>query len=254
MLRLLRLELPILPILLGGLLFLISAGSCNKSLEQTKSPAVLVFSKTEGYRHASIPDGRKAIQKLGKENGFGVDLTEDAATFSDDSLKKYAAVIFLNTTDDVLNETQQENFKHYIRNGGGYVGIHAASDTEYDWPWYGELVGAYFKEHPEIQEADLYIHKDENFAVMDSLPDPWTRTDEWYDFRQPPDDVHVLVNIDEDSYEGGNTGNGHPLVWYHDYDGGRSFYMEFGHTEASYTEPNFLKLLMAGINYAIGKS
>jgi glucose/arabinose dehydrogenase len=145
------------------------------------------------------------------------------------------------------------------------MGIHAASDTEYRWPWYGKLVGAYFKSHPHIQQAVLHVHKDANFPVTDTLPSPWIRTDEWYNFREPPKNVHVLVTIDESSYRTSPTstdekakitsnGREHPLVWYHKYDGGRAFYMEMGHTKASYTEPNFLALLLSGIQYAIGKN
>lgn len=237
-------------ILVGGLVSVLLTS--NYSFGQSEMPRVLVFSKTEGYRHASIPDGKEAIQKLGREQGFSVDTTENAAMFKDNLLKKYTAVIFLSTTGDVLNDKQQNNFKHYIESGGGFVGIHSASDTEYNWPWYGKLVGAYFKDHPEIQQAKLRIHNDENFPVVASLPDPWQRTDEWYNFRKPPKDVNVLVSIDQDTYKGGNMNNEHPMVWYHDFDGGRSFYMELGHTKASYTEPTFLKLLKAGISYAMG--
>src|SRR5699024_2986670 len=167
---------------------------------------------------------------------------------------KYSTVIFLNTTGDVLNMRQQKDFKRYIQAGGGYVGIHAAADCEYYWPWYGKLVGAYFNSHPRQQEATLSVHKDEKFPITDSLPDPWIRKDEWYNFRESPQNVKVLVSLDEDSYEGGNMGKTHPIVWYHNFDGGRAFYLGLGHTEESYTESSFLKLMWAGIEYAIGKN
>ncbi len=231
---------------------LIVSTSCTH--KRQGEPRVLVFTKTAGFHHASIPDGVKALQKMGKKNHFIVDTTSDASFFTEDSLKKYAAVIFLNTTGDVLNNYQQADFERYIQAGGGYVGVHAASDCEYHWPWYGKLVGAYFDNHPHQQQAKLIIHKDAKFPVTDSLPDPWIRKDEWYNFRAAPKDVHVLVSIDEKSYEGGSNGDHHPMVWYHDFDGGRAFYMELGHTKASYTEPAFLKLLWAGIDYAIGKN
>jgi len=219
---------------------------------QSSEPWVLVFSKTAGYRHASIPNGKKAIQKLGREHGFLVDTTEDASKFTDQNLSQYAAVIFLSTTHDVLNDQQQDAFERFIESGKGYVGVHAASDTEYQWPWYHKLVGAYFKEHPKIQPATLNVHDDPKFSVLDQLPHPWKRTDEWYDFRSLPQNVNVIIDIDEDSYKGGTMGDYHPMVWYHQYDGGRSFYMELGHTKASYTEANFLKVLLAGIQYGIG--
>lgn len=218
------------------------------------APRVLVFTKTAGFHHASIKDGVKAIQKLGLAHHFIVDTTSDASTFTEDTLKQYSAVIFMSATGDVLNNHEQADFQRYIQAGGGYVGVHAASDCEYHWPWYGKLVGAYFKSHPHQQKATLHIQKDPNFPVTDSLPDPWVRKDEWYNFRALPQDVHVLVNIDEKSYTGGENGASHPMVWYHNYDGGRAFYMELGHTPESYTEKPFLQLLMAGIHYAVGKN
>lgn len=226
--------------------------SCSQ--KRSGEPRVLVFTRTAGFHHESIPEGVKAIQKMGSEKGFAVDTTSNAALFTEDTLKQYAAIIFLNTTGDVLDARQQADFERYIQAGGGYVGVHAASDCEYHWPWYGKLVGAYFKSHPQQQEATLHIHKDKNFPVTDSLPDPWTRKDEWYNFREVPKDVNVLVSIDEKSYEGGTNGDNHPMVWYHEYDGGRAFYMELGHTDESYTEPAFLSLLWAGIHYAIGNN
>lgn len=226
--------------------------SCSRS--RGRVPRVLVFTKTAGYHHASIPDGVKAVEKLGAEHGFTVDTTSDASRFNEDNLKQYAAVVFMSTTGNVLNNYEQADFMRYIEAGGGYVGVHAAADCEYHWPWYGRLVGAWFKNHPHPQRATLIIHKDKNFPVTDSLPNPWVRTDEWYNFRALPKDVHVLVSIDEKSYQGGANGSSHPMVWYHDYDGGRAFYMELGHTSESYTEAPFLKLLWAGIHYAIGKN
>lgn len=236
-------------VLLSLSLFTVGCTKKRKGL-----PRVLVFTKTAGFYHNSIPDGVKAIQKMGKIHHFEVDTTSNSAWFREDSLKKYSAVVFLNTTGNVLNYIQQADFERYIQAGGGYVGVHAASDCEYHWPWYGKLVGAYFESHPRQQEAKLVIHKDKKFPVTDSLPNPWRRKDEWYNFIKPPEDVNVLLSIDERSYEGGSNGSNHPMVWYHEYDGGRSFYMELGHTSESYTEPGFLKLLWAGIDYAIGKN
>jgi cytochrome c len=226
--------------------------SCNN--ERKGKPRVLVFSKTMGYRHASIPNGIAAIQKLGTENGFDVDTTENAEFFNEDSLEKYAAVIFLNTTGDVLDYRQEAAFERYIQSGGGFAGVHSATDTEYDWGWYGRLVGGYFSSHPKIQPAKFII-KDKNFAATNFFTDTvWQRTDELYNFKKLNPDVHVLITIDESSYEGGTNGAFHPMSWYHDYDGGRAFYTELGHTEESYTESNYLKHLLGGIQYAIGKN
>ena len=217
---------------------------------QTK---ILVFSKTAGFRHSSIVPGKPAIIKLGKENGFAVDTTEDATKFTDAVLKEYNAVVFLNTTGDVLNHIQQAAFERYIQSGGGFMGIHAATDCEYNWPWYGKLVGAYFKGHPKTQSAKLNVI-DKSHISTSHLPDVWERVDEWYNFKKAPskEDVTVLVTIDEGSYQGGDNNGWHPMVWYHDYDGGRAFYTEFGHTDESFADPNYLKHILGGIKYAIG--
>lgn len=218
------------------------------------NPRVLVFSKTAGFRHASIPAGVQAIQKLGKENGFEVDTTENAAYFTEDSLQKYAAVIFLNTTGDVLDNYQEADFERYIQSGGGFVGIHAATDTEYEWGWYGELVGAYFDNHPEGTHKAKLTVKDKSFLATATLPDSWEHTDEWYNFKKINKNTHVLVTVDEKTYQGGKNGPDHPISWYHDYDGGRAFYTELGHTPESYTESEFLAHVLGGIKYAIGKN
>ena len=226
--------------------------SCSK--KRTGKPRVLVFSKTAGFIHSSIPNGIAAIQKLGVENGFDVDTTKNADVFTDDSLKKYSAVIFLSTTGDVLNNKQEIAFERYIQAGGGYVGVHAATDTEYDWGWYGRLVGAYFSSHPKPQTAKFII-KDKDFLATSFFKDStWQHTDELYNFKKINPDVKVLITIDESTYEGGTNGAFHPMSWYHDYDGGRAFYTELGHVEECYTEENYLKHLLGGIQYAIGSN
>lgn len=209
-----------------------------------------MFSKTKGYRHESIEVGKIAMIDLGKKNGFDVDTTENAAFFNEDSLKRYQAVIFLSTTMDVLDVPQQDDFKRFIEAGGGYVGIHAAADTEYEWPWYGKLVGAYFKSHPKTQEATIKKVKDFGKATT---PATWTRTDEWYNYKKISPDINVILNLDETSYEGGQNGSSHPIAWYHEFEGGRSFYTGLGHTKESYSDSLFLDHLLQGIVYAIGE-
>src|SRR6476646_3918609 len=131
-----------------------------------KQKKILVFTKTAGFRHTSaIASGKTAIIELGAKNKFDVDTTENAAAFTTDNLKNYAAVVFLCTTGNVLNDEQQQAFQQYIRAGGGFVGLHSAADTEYDWPWYGELNGAYFKNHPKQQEAVFNIVDANNIAT-----------------------------------------------------------------------------------------
>lgn len=210
-----------------------------------------MFTKTAGFHHSSIPAGLAAITKLGAANDFEVDSSSDAAIFNEDSLRKYAAVIFLNTTGDLLNNYQEADFERYIQSGGGYVGIHAATDAEYDWGWYGRLAGGYFNGHPAQQEAVIRV-VDSTDASTKHLPREWKRKDEWYNFKKLNKDVHVLLTIDEASYQGGTNGAVHPMAWYHDYDGGRAWYTELGHTEESYSDPLYLQHILAGIQYAIG--
>lgn len=230
--------------------FVVLVISCSK--KRSGKPRVLVFTKTAGFVHASIPKGTAAIQKLGVENGFDVDTTSDAAYFNEDSLKKYATVIFLSTTGNVLDSRQEIAFERYIQAGGGYVGIHAATDTEYDWGWYGRLVGAYFLSHPKPQQAKFII-KDKKFAATNFFKDTiWQHTDELYNFKKLNPDVKVIMTIDESTYEGGANGAYHPMSWYHDYDGGRAFYTALGHVDECYTDETYLKHLLGGIQYAIG--
>ncbi|WP_328979156.1 ThuA domain-containing protein [Streptomyces canus] len=213
---------------------------------------VLVFSKTAGFRHDSIPDGVAAVKQLGESGGFTVDATEDANAFTPKNLRRYDAVVFLSTTGDVLDPTQQRAFEGYIRQGGGYVGIHAAADTEYDWAFYGGLVGAYFQSHPAIQPATV-VAEDRAHPSTSGLPPTWNRTDEWYNYRSNPRDrAHVLASLDESSYTGGTMNGDHPIAWCQDYQGGRAFYTGLGHTKESYADPAFLGHVLGGIRYAIG--
>ena len=182
--------------------------SCNK---RSGPPRVLVLSKTAAFRHASIPSGKAAIMKLGQDNNFIVDTTEDANYIQEDSLKNYSAVIFLHTTGNLLNQYQEADLERYIQSGGGFVGIHAAADAEYDWGWYGRLVGAYFESHPRNQEAIIRV-VDDNHPSTKHLPKEWKRTDEWYNFKKLSKDVKVLLTIDEKSYEGGKNGDNHPMA------------------------------------------
>lgn len=234
---------------LFSLICIVLIFSCNN--KRSGTPKVLVFAKIAGFHHESIAKAIPAIEKLGKENGFDIDTTTNSAMFEEDTLKKYSAIIFLNTTGALFNTNERVALQRYIQAGGGYMGIHAATDAEYDWGWYNRLVGAYFESHPHQQEAKLIV-KDKSHISTKHLPDVWTRKDEWYNFKKLNNDVHVLISIDEKSYEGGKNGDNHPMAWYHDYDGGRAFYTELGHTNESYTEPLFLQHILGGIQYAIG--
>src|SRR5882757_9626521 len=167
-------------------------------------PRVLIFCKTNGYHHASIAAGTAAIQKLGEQNGFDVDVTTDSTQFRYKILKKYAALIFLSPTGKVFGPEEEKGLQEYIKHGGGFVGIHAATDCEYNWQWYGDLVGGYFKSHPKQQQARFNII-DKNNPATKGLPDPWDHFDELYNFKYLNPGIHVLLKIDETSYTGGEN-------------------------------------------------
>ncbi|MEV4178809.1 ThuA domain-containing protein [Nonomuraea sp. NPDC049709] len=210
---------------------------------------VLVFSKTVGFRHDSIPTGIQAIRELGTANDFAVDATEDSTAFSAANLAQYKAVVFLNTTGDVLNDSQQAAFQTYVDGGGGYVGVHSAADTEYNWAYYGQLMGAWFNNHPAIQQATVRT-EDRAHAATAHLGATWSRTDEWYNYRSNPrPNVRVLQSLDEGSYSGGGMGD-HPITWCRPQSSGRAFYTGLGHTQESYADPSFRTLLLGGIRYA----
>jgi type 1 glutamine amidotransferase len=209
---------------------------------------VLVFSKTAGYRHASIEDGKAMFKRLAEENAWTLDVTEDAEEFVR-TLPTKRVVVFLSTTGDVLSNEQQQVFEAWYRNGNGYVGIHAAADTEYDWAWYGSLVGAWFKSHPQIQQATIDV-EDTRHPITKGLPASWRRSDEWYDYRvNPRGAVYVLASLDTTTYTGHTMGKDHPIVWCHSFDGGRAFYSGLGHTAESYTEPAFVGMIKNAVQW-----
>jgi type 1 glutamine amidotransferase len=215
---------------------------------------VLVFSKTASFRHDSIPVGIQTIRDLGAANSFTVTATEDSSQFNATNLARFQAVVFLNTTGDVLDGNQQSAFESYIRGGGGYVGVHSAADTEYDWPFYGELVGAWFAQHPAIQQATVRVENRAHAATA-GLAQSMVRTDEWYDFRtNPRSTARILSTLDESTYSGGRMGADHPHTWCKAITGGRSFYTGAGHTQATYAEPGFRALLLGGIRYAANRT
>ncbi|MBZ6130476.1 ThuA domain-containing protein [Streptomyces olivaceus] len=214
---------------------------------------VLVFSKTAGFRHDSIPEGIAALKELGTPAGIQVTATEEAGQFTTNNLAKYDAVAFLSTTGDVLDADQQTAFENYIKNGGGYMGIHAAADTEYDWEFYGGLVGAYFDSHPAIQQATVRV-EDHDHPATAHLDDAWERTDELYNYRtNPREQAKVLATLDETTYEGGTMKGDHPIAWCQSYGGGRSFYTGLGHTKESYADEAFRGHLLGGMQYATGQ-
>ena len=243
----------------------------SEANDPTKKYNILVFSKTAGFRHSSIDEGITALKLLGEQNNFGVDAIEEASLFTDAFLARYDAVVWLSTTGDVLNDDQQGAFERYIHAGGGYVGIHSAADTEYTWPWYGQLVGGYFRNHPNGTPTATVEVEDGAHHSTSHLPARWTRVDEWYNYQSPVNPsingggtdystrnttgIHVLLKMDESTYnesDGNTDDDDHPISWCHRYDGGRAWYTGLGHTEASYLEPEFLQHVLGGIEIASG--
>lgn len=233
---------------------------------------VLVYSRTTGYRHDSIAAGIEALRAIGAAEGFDVTATEDPAAFTVKALAGYRVVVFLNTNGTVLEADGRLALEAFVRAGGGFVGVHSAAATEYDWPFYGELVGAYFDRHPAVQPGTIQV-VDRAHPATAPLEPLWHRTDEWYDFRTNPRvrtgpdsggegdpalralaPVRVLLTVDESSYTGGGMGSDHPIAWCREFAGGRTFYTAIGHTIESYAEAGVRAHLAGGIRYAAGST
>jgi uncharacterized protein len=218
-------------------------------MDTSHAPRIMVYSRTTGYRHDSIPAGTEALGELGAAQGWTVEATEEPAELTD-ALGGCRAVVFLSTSGDVLDEEGRAALRAYLAGGGAFVGVHAAACTEYGWPWYGELVGARFDGHPEIQPGVVTV-EDRAHPATGHLPERWHWTDEWYNFRATPRGrVTVLASADESSYHGGTMGADHPLVWCHESTGGRSFYTALGHSAESYADPVFRRHLLGGLSWA----
>ena len=227
--------------------------SSTAVMAMSKPKEILIFSYTKKYRHQSIETGIAALTKIAEEKGYAISATEKPEDINDKNLKRFKAIVFLNPTgSNVFNEAQKAAFQKFINKGGGFVGIHAATDFCYEWEWYGKLVGAYFTSHPKVQQADLHI-KDNSHPSTKGLPEIWKHTDEWYNFKDFNPNVKVLITADEKSYQGGKMPDFHPVSWYHDYDGGRVFYTALGHTKECYTDDLFLKHISGGLDYVLSK-
>ncbi|WP_373057570.1 ThuA domain-containing protein [Zunongwangia sp. H14] len=231
---------------------------------------VLLITETDGWHHESIEDGIDAVEDLAARHNFGLERQQEAQKITAERLNAFDAVIFLNTTADIFDEQEQEAFENFIEAGNGYVGVHAASDTEYDWEWYTKLVGRMFHIHPVQQTARLDI-LEHNFPGLEHFPEKLLWTDEWYEFgEEKTSGLNYLVAVDENSYDpevtwknrdkaengqmqdrvGKGMGDFHPISWYHEYDGGRAFYTALGHIPEIYKNQWFLDHLYGGIYYA----
>ena len=217
--------------------------------QQKKENSMLVFSKTKGFRHQSIANGKAMFQAMAAQWKARVDTSEDASLFTYDNLKQYKTVVFLNTTGDMLNDEQQAAFEKYIQGGGTFLGIHAAADTEYDWPWYNKLVGAYFASHPKPQKVD-YIVKDNKHPSVAFWYPKVNRFEEIYDYKSVQKElINVIMLADEKTYEGGKMGDWHPAAWYHEYDGGRAFYTGLGHHPETFQDADFQKHITGALKW-----
>nr|WP_294899438.1 ThuA domain-containing protein [uncultured Pedobacter sp.] len=214
---------------------------------------VLVFSKTNGFRHASIAEGKDMFKKLAETQNWKLNFSEDSLQINNKVLSKIKVLVFLNTTGDIFGPDEKQALQKYIHKGGGFVAIHAATDTEKDWKWYVDMVGGAFKSHPKPQTATINIIN-HDFKAMQHFGKTWVHFDEWYNFRNPVNPkATVLATVDENSYQGGTMGKNHPVVWYQQYEGGKIFTTTLGHTKESYTEPDFVKMIQEAVIWAGGK-
>lgn len=216
---------------------------------------VLLFTKTEGFRHGSIDDAVPALEAQGASRRWAVTHTETASIFTAQGLADFDVIVFLLTTGDVLDDDQQAAMEAFVGGGGGFAGVHSATDTEYDWDWYGQLVGAYFDGHPAVQDAELTVD-DADHPSTAHLDPRFERRDEWYAFDPNPRPVvNVLLSLDEATYDPGSHDmeGDHPIAWSQEIFGGRSFYSGGGHTSASYADEGFLLHLAEGIAWAAGR-
>ncbi|MEM8706609.1 MAG: ThuA domain-containing protein [Actinomycetota bacterium] len=215
--------------------------------------SVLVFTETRGFRHGSIDEGEDLIADLATDHGWTVEYADDSGRFLDGDLAGFDTIVFLQTTGDFFDGAEEAAFEAYIRQGGGFVGVHAAADAEYDWDWYGGLLGGWFDGHPPTQNATIIV-EDGTHPSTEHLGATWERAGEWFDFSpNPRGSVTVLLSLDESTYSGGGMGGDHPIAWYHEYDGGRAWYTGLGHAGSAFAEPEFIAHLRGGIEWAGGR-
>jgi hypothetical protein len=220
-------------------------------------PAILIYSGTTGYRHESIPAGIEAVSDIAKKRGLLVVASEDPAVFSNESLKRFRAIVLLSTTTDPKNPSSEwligsrrDALQQFVRHGGGIVAIHAAADSHYFWPWYGRLIGAHFARHPQGTPVGEVHVVDSSHAAVAGLTATVRRTDEWYYFDDYDPTSHLLVTLDPASI-GEKDVNPNPLSWVREVDGGRLFYTAMGHTKESYFDPWFRRHIADGLNWVL---
>lgn len=221
------------------------------------APRVLVFSHSTGFRHASIEPGVAALKALGARRGYAVVASEDPDVFSADGLRGVDAVVLLSTTtkpDDPASEwlagPRRAAFQAFVRRGGGVLGIHAAADSHYHWPWYGRMIGGRFRRHPAGTPSGVVTLTEPRHPATRGLVGPVRRTDEWYYFKDRSAGPRVVATLSSASI-GERDDDPNPVAWAHEFEGGRVFYTAMGHTPESYAEPWFLAHLEGGLDWVL---
>jgi type 1 glutamine amidotransferase len=222
--------------------------SCKKKTEEDTTIRTLVFTKTAGYRHESIDAGKTMFRNKATEWNLTVTETEDAGTFTISNLNNYKLIVLLNCTGELFTDPQRAALQNFVRSGGRVLGIHGASDAEYNWAWYPQMLGGWFHSHPEIQEAVCYPVVADHLSTR-GLPDRWSRTDEWYNIKSLQSDNVTVMAVDESTYTGGIHGSTHPISWHRSFEGGKIFYTAMGHTSETYSEPLFIQHIGGAIQW-----
>ncbi|MES2478837.1 MAG: ThuA domain-containing protein [Bacteroidota bacterium] len=210
----------------------------------------MLFTKANGFYHESISSGIEMFQSNGTQWGIELFETDKSSAFTEDNLQQYQLIVFLNNTGNLFSDEERLALQSYIRKGGAILGIHAATDAEYDWPWYGQMLGARFKDHPAVQEAICNTILLSHPSVQ-GMPEQWLHVDEWYNFSSLASDNHTVLTVDENSYIGGSHGAHHPVSWYREFEGGKIFYTAMGHNKESYQEPIFVKHIAGAVEWLI---
>ncbi|MHA4845932.1 ThuA domain-containing protein [Flavitalea antarctica] len=253
--------LPVVLILVlqAAVLILVPVGTSaqkTKSNVKWKQVSVLVYTKNgKGYVHTNIPFAVAAIKEMGTQNGFSVDVSDDPSVFTDENLKKYSALVFTSTNNDVFDtDAQKVALMRYVQAGGGFVGIHAVTGTERKWEWFKRLVGGTFVRHAKHQKFKQVVI-DKNHPSTAAIPANWENADECYYVTTMNPDIHVVLAHDLTTVEDKDKplwfGNSYPSAWYHEWDGGRQFYTALGHDDIMYNDPIFRKHILGGLEWVV---
>jgi type 1 glutamine amidotransferase len=247
--------------LIGALVIALHALCMTANAAAADQARVLVYSGSTGFRHDSIPAAVEAMKAIAIKAGYGVDATEDPEVFTAEKLKAYKVIVFVSTTTDPKKPesewfvgARRDALQGFLKDGKGVVGLHAAGDSHYHWPWYGQMIGGYFERHPKGTPKGVVTVRDAKHPATAKLPKTLERNDEWYYYKDFDPTMRLLVTVDPATIGQGEADvNPNPVVWCHDFGGGRVFYNGLGHTSESYSEPYMVTLLEGGLAYAAGK-